>query len=296
MISIVICSINQHFLSQVKENISSTIGVEYELLIWDNLQDSKGICEVYNTMAKQARFEYICFLHEDILFETMNWGHKISSIFLNQPDIGVIGVAGSKYKSGYLSGWYSGVKELDCANIVHRYSWGDEHVLLTPCPDSDLEEVVCIDGVFICCRKKIWEQVGFDQEHLNGFHFYDIDFSTKAASLCKVAVSFDVLITHITKGGDFGDSWVKIAMDYHKLQEKKLPVYINGQASLGVDKQIIKSWLDVLKNYRISWGNKFKWLFIQKLFLKPRLYYSILKFLLYKPLGLRYIHKSVKQK
>jgi len=296
MISIVICSINENYLSQVKENISSTIGVEYELLIWDNLQDSKGICEVYNIMASQARYEYVCFLHEDILFETSDWGHKISSIFQNRPDIGVIGVAGSKYKSSYLSGWYSGVKELDCANIVHRYSWGDEHVLLNPSPESNLEEVVCIDGVFICCRKKIWEQITFDQENLTGFHFYDIDFSTRAASICKVAVSFEILITHITKGGDFGDSWVKIAIDYHKLHGKKLPVYINGYANSGADKQIIKAWLDVLKNYRISWRNKFNWLATQKLFAKPRLYYSVLKFLLYKPLGLRYIHKSVKRK
>lgn len=296
MISIVICSINEKYLSQVKENISATIGHEYELLIWNNLQDSKGICEVYNRMAEQARFEYICFLHEDILFETENWGRKISSIFQKQPAIGVIGVAGSKFKSAYFSGWYTGNKDIDCANIIHRFNTGDEHVLLNPKKDNDLEEVVCIDGVFICCRKSIWKQVRFNQEHFSGFHFYDIDFSTRASAVCKVAVSFDVLIVHITKGGDFGDKWVNEAFVYHQLYEKKLPVYLNGQTHTGVDKKICKTWLDVLKRYKICWPNKWKWVVRQKLFLHPDLYYSIVKFLLYKPLGLQYIHKAFKRK
>ncbi len=66
MISIIICSVNQNYLKDVAENISNSIGVEYELLVWDNREAKKGLCEVYNMMAAKARYDYLCFLHEDI--------------------------------------------------------------------------------------------------------------------------------------------------------------------------------------------------------------------------------------
>ena len=296
MISIIICSINPAYLAQVKENISSTIGIEYELLVWDNRVENKGICEVYNYMARQARFEYTCFIHEDILFETKDWGRKIVSIFSSQPTTGVIGVAGSKYKSAFLSGWYSDIRELDCANIIHRYPATDEHICLKPDPAHDTEEVVCVDGVFICCRRNLWQQLLFDEKNFTGFHFYDVDFSIRASKLCKLIVSFEILLVHITRGGDFGDSWVKVALDFHTRQKGMLPVSVNKILPAQADKRIISTWLDVLKNHPVSWSNKWKWISRQKLFRYPALYYSALKFLLYKPLGLRYVHKSRQRK
>jgi hypothetical protein len=297
MISIVICSINPAYLAQVKENISSTIGVEYELLIWDNRAEKKGICEVYNQMASQARFEFACFLHEDVLFETRDWGRKLVSIFTGQPATGVIGVVGSKYKSAFLSGWFTNVPELDCANIIHRYPNREEHLSLKPDPGRDTEEVVCVDGVFICCRTKLWQQLLFDEKNLTGFHFYDIDFSIRASKICKLIVCFDILLVHITPGGgDFGDSWITVALDYHSRQKGLLPVSVQKSMAANTDKKIIWTWLDVLKNYPVSWANKWKWISWQKLLRYPELYYSVLKFLLYKPLGLRYLHKSRQRK
>lgn len=296
MISIVICSINPGYLAQVKENISSTIGIEYELLVWDNLGERKGICEVYNYMARQARFEYTCFVHEDVLFETKDWGRKIVSIFTGQPDAGVIGVVGSKYKSAFLSGWFSNIPELDCANIIHRYPRHDEHIFLKPDPAQNSEEVICVDGVFICCRTNLWKQLLFDEKNLTGFHFYDLDFSIRASKLCKLIVCFDILLVHITTGGDFGDSWVNVALDYHSRQKGLLPVSVKKLLAADTDKKIIATWLDVLKNHPVSWSNKWKWITRQKLLRYPGLYYSLLKFLLYKPLGLQYLHKSWQRK
>ncbi|MEO7922237.1 MAG: glycosyltransferase [Chitinophagaceae bacterium] len=296
MISIVICSVNTGNLSEVNKSISTTIGIEYELLIWDNQRENKGLCEVYNMMAEKARFDYVCFLHEDIIFETNNWGIRLVDIFSKQPTTGVIGVAGSKYKSIAFSGWYTGIKEFDCANITHRFSYGDELIYLRPVDNNEQEEVVCLDGVFICARKKIWDTIRFDQEKLPGFHFYDIDFSTRAAAICAIVVTYEIGLIHITKGGDFGDNWVKVAISYHLAMKKQLPftrVAVNTQE---IEQIIIRSWLDLLKNYRISIINKWGWISRQKLLLRPSLFYSILKFLLYKPLGLRHIHKPGSKK
>ena len=73
MFSILICSINVSYLEKLKINIQETIGNEYELLVWDNLANTKPISEVYNLLAEQARYPYYCFIHEDIQFQTENW-------------------------------------------------------------------------------------------------------------------------------------------------------------------------------------------------------------------------------
>ena len=296
MISIVICSINSDYLSQVKENISSTIGIEYELLIWNNLHEGKGICEVYNLMAEKARFNIISFLHEDIIFQTKDWGAKVLKIFSEHPGTGVLGVAGSKYKSDVYSGWFTGIKEFDCANVIHRYKHGDELNYLTPTDRPVLEDVVCLDGVFICSRKSVWEEVKFDQTNLNGFHFYDIDFSLRASKHCVVSVTYEIGIVHITRGGDFGNNWVSTAIDYHFLSKNLLPASILPMVPVSVNKVIFITWLDVLKKYNISWKNKWKWIMGQQLFRHVSLLYPIAKFLFYKPLGLRYIHKILRKK
>jgi hypothetical protein len=242
----------------------------------------------------EARFDYLCFVHEDVLFETSHWGEKIKTIFNSDPKIGVIGVAGNKYKSAFCSGWYAGRKELDCGRINHRYPQGDQLIDLRPENNSPLERVVCVDGVFICCRKECWAQTKFAEERLPGFHFYDIDFSIRAAKSFTVAVTFDILLTHITSGGDFGNNWIKTALDYHKSDKIELPATILEQVPPGIDMHIVKIWLDVLKNYKINWSYKWKWVSSQELLKYPRLYYSVIKFFLYKPLGLRRIHKPGK--
>src|SRR3954471_17263970 len=108
MVSIVICSVNAGYLSSVTENIRATIGIEYELLVWNNVKEKKGLCEVYNMMAAKARYPYLCFLHEDILFTSANWGVTLIDLFRRRPAAGVVGIAGGKYKSRMYSGWYTG--------------------------------------------------------------------------------------------------------------------------------------------------------------------------------------------
>ena len=294
MISVLICSADNSLLNQVKTNIGQTIGVEHEILFFDNLE-KKGICEVYNSLAARAKYSYLCFVHEDILFQTLDWGLLVEDIFSKNPAIGVVGVAGSKYKSKCFSGWYSGISGFDCANILHRYSYGDESICLQPNRENVLEEVVCLDGVFICSRKEVWQQSKFNDADLKGFHFYDIDFSLRASRICRLAVTYGISIIHITKGGDFGDNWVKTAIGYHICFGKMLPYTKLVDHSYSVEEKIIKTWLDVLKKQTISWKNKLQWIGVQRLYYRPALYYSIAKFLFYKSMGIEYFHKLLKK-
>ena len=293
MISVIVCSIKPGLLEQLKININKSIGVDYELLVYDNRNDRKGLCAVYNQLGKRAKYNVLCFIHEDILFNTQEWGRILLSI-LNEKDIEVLGLAGSKYKSAFCSGWYTGNKYFDCANVLHRFSDHDEKIYLSPSGNSVVEEVVCVDGVFIACKKNVWEQTLFDEENLKGFHFYDLDFSLRAAKNFKVAVTYQIDIAHITFGGDFGNNWIANAMLYHQQNKHLLPVTKLHKASKQNEINIAKTTLDVLKNQKISWSNKMQWIKLQKLHNYPSLYYSLLKFLLYGPLKLNLVHKLFK--
>ena len=82
MLSVLICSINGELLRQVKQNIAETVGVPYEILVWDNKASNDGICKVYNRLASDAQYPLLLFVHEDVTFETMNWGQKLAQKLL----------------------------------------------------------------------------------------------------------------------------------------------------------------------------------------------------------------------
>jgi hypothetical protein len=97
------------------------------------------------------------------------------------------------------------------------------------------------------------------------------------------------------EGCDFGDNWVKTAIEYHIRSGKKLPGTKLVDHSYSIEEKISKTWLDFLKRYRISWKNKWQWIRMQKLYNKPALYYPIVRFLFYEPAGIENFHKSFKK-
>ncbi|MGN6603999.1 MAG: glycosyltransferase [Ginsengibacter sp.] len=296
MISVLICSVKPHLLKKVSENIRKTIGIPHEILFKDNRIENSGVCKVYNELALKAKYEKLCFIHEDVILKTADWGKKIIELFEEDKSIGLIGLAGCKYKSGYFSGWYSGVREFDCANYFHEYPDGNEHVYLNPKQSGNPQEVVCIDGVFICCTKEAWQQTLFDEKLLKGFHFYDIDFSLRVSKEFKSIVAFDIDLVHITTGGDYSNNWVETAILYHQEKKDFLPFSKISIDSKATDRKVIKTTMDHLKYFKISWRNKFRWIILQKLFLNPSYFYSIAKFLFYEPLGLKKIHTKLKNR
>ena len=99
MISIIISSVNKNQLRLVAENIRKTIGVPFELLSFDNHEGKYGICEIYNKGIAKAKYDILCFMHEDIEIHTDKWGNIVSAYFENNKELGLVGVAGSDNKS-----------------------------------------------------------------------------------------------------------------------------------------------------------------------------------------------------
>ena len=295
MISLVVCSINPQYLKSLIENVDSNIGIAHEWLVWDNRKESIGLCEVYNRMAEQATFPFICFLHEDVLIKTKDWGKLLIDICEKQ-GASLVGVAGGKYKSHLFSGWYSGGKEMDYYSIIHRLNGKDEKISGPEKWQEPEVDVACIDGVLMFSTKEAWKTNRFNDDLLKGFHYYDIDFSVRVAKNEKVLVTNRLDIIHLTVGGDFSDKWVQQTMLWHSNMKSILPYSVAKIPDTRIDEKVAKYWLDWLKNMPISLTYKFKWINLQKLYMKPALWYSILKFLIYKPFGLQKVHYFIKGK
>jgi Glycosyltransferase like family len=280
MFSIIVCSINSVYLKQLQISLEQTVGQPFELLVWDNLAEQRPITEVYNLLAARARYPYWCFIHEDIRFDTMNWGGHLLKAFDENPTTGMIGIAGAKYKSKTASGWTTGVKELDCCNIRHQDKNGQIiHLYLNP-NKSVLEQVVNVDGVFIVIRSEVWETARFNEKNLRGFHLYDIDFSFHVVQHWQAAVLFNIDIMHFTQGGNYGDAWLEPTIRWHSLYSNQLPqsAAVNTDEK-ELEKKIRTFWLKRLSLEKISWKNKWKWIRAGKSWQNPMEWHRIALFL-----------------
>ncbi len=64
-----------------------------------------NICEAYNRGAAKAKYDILCFVHDDVEFITPDWGKNILQHFADDPDTGVLGVGGSICKCRMASAW-----------------------------------------------------------------------------------------------------------------------------------------------------------------------------------------------
>jgi len=246
MISIVICSVNPTYLNDLSINIRETIGVPYEILSFDNRDGSSGICEVYNKGIAQANFDIICFIHEDIIIHTQNWGQVLAEIF-SDPKVGLVGLAGSTYKSLAATGFYFTMMqglELNHVNIKQRFKnnlKAEVHDYENP-GNERLTQVACVDGVWLCARKEALNSYRFDEELLMGFHGYDLDLSLGIGQYFQVMVTFDILITHFSEG-NFDRKWFTEILKIHNKWGRILPLNLAGlskQQIVAMEKKVFK--------------------------------------------------------
>ena len=284
MISIIISSAGAEQLLQVTENISLTIGVPFEIISRDNTVDPKGICEVYNSCAAQAKYPILCFMHQDIIVKTNNWGQVLADIFNNNAEIGLVGVAGSSYKSLSPSPWGGHAIDTKYLNLEQCYKFKDSaprHLYRNP-KDEKITEVAVIDGVFICTTKKVFAEHPFDNQLFKGFHAYDVDLSLSIGQKYKVVVTYDIFLSHLSEGR-YDKVWMEQNIILHNKWNAHLPVNIEGltlkQQEL-VEKVSFRSFINELVEFDIPlaaasellWkNNRFVNLFL-KIFWKMNFY------------------------
>lgn len=243
--------------ANIANNIKATIGVEFEIIKIDNRENKYSICQAYNKGAEKAKYNFICFVHEDVMFVSQNWGITFTQHFSVNNSLGVVGLGGSYYKGPFASGWGALEKKLDFVNIQMQALDGNFEIFYNNPGGGALTETVILDGVLLFTQKKVWQLVKFN-EQIKGFHFYDIDFCLRLfLSGYKAAVENTVTVKHFSRG-KFDDRWVVAALQYHKKNKKLIKEVIKKSGTIPQRsiEELQTLWLKRFSKHNISKINK----------------------------------------
>jgi hypothetical protein len=237
MISIVICSRKKELCDQLVSNVKETIGCHYDLQI---MLDTTSITQAYEEGLSKCKSSICLFLHEDLLFHTINWGSILVRCFVENKQIGLLGIAGAKSKTYIPSAWWDCPEEDKVLRLIqHKPDGSKEDQGLG---SEKLVEVAVIDGVFMALRKE--SGAHFDQT-LPGFHGYDLDLSLAVQEKgYKVAVIQDILLEHFSLG-NLHQGWLSSVLHVHRKYKHVLPIRL-GSAGIG---QELNNLIQLFKHY-----------------------------------------------
>lgn len=231
MISLIICSRLPELPDDLKKNIETTIGCEYELVVIDNSTNKYNIFQAYNEGVRLSKGDILCFMHEDIQFHTPQWGKIVISYF-NDKSIGIVGVVGTCYMPQCPAAWWhthylaGQLIQGNYENDVYRkedifYKQYNENC-------NSLVNACIVDGLWFCMPKSIFNKIKFDDVLYHGFHCYDIDICMQVIKLhYQVKISYDILIEHFSSG-KCDKVWYENLNIWYRKWKKMLPI------SLGV--------------------------------------------------------------
>lgn len=196
MISCIVCSRSADISTTLKENLSVTIGCEYELVVVDNSNNNYTIFSAYNEGVRRAKGDVLCFMHEDIYYYTQNWGTIVNNYFINDSSLGLLGILGSHH----LARCVCGVGDSSLLS-AHYYIKSDLYDRGKYFNTNGTAEVVVVDGMWFCIRKSLFfSKIMFDETFL-GFHYYDMDICMQVInSGYSCQVTNKVLLRHESLG------------------------------------------------------------------------------------------------
>ena len=201
------------------ESITKSSGVhKIEILPYEN-PGKYSLTEVYNMGLKKASNDIIVFCHDDIKFDTKNWGRKLLKHF-SKTDYGVVGVAGCRYlpQSGK---WWEIASEM-MGQVYHEHEGKRWLSTYNPKFGNSVLPAVLVDGLFFgVVRSRIKES--FD-ESVKGFHFYDLNFCVQNyLKGVKIGVISNIDITHLSIGMT-NEEWENNRIIFSEKYKNDLPI------------------------------------------------------------------------
>ena len=231
MISIIICQRTQILPVELTSNIQQTIGCDYEIVGIDNSNNQYSIFSAYNKGVRRAKGAILCFMHDDILFQSNNWGSIVEDLFKKNEGIGALGVAGGHIMYNCPCSWWN--SDITSLHILTPDSHGqmDESIHREYAGERTSIEVASIDGLWMCIRRSLFDTICFDDKTFSGFHCYDSDICMQILMAgYKIKVTFEIDILHKGKGNLNAQYYHDIEL-WHKKWKDYLPVVRGIQMS-----------------------------------------------------------------
>lgn len=219
----------------------------------------KSLSQVYNEIIDESSHDIVVLIHDDLEFDTKNWGDKILKTFQKNNEYGIIGLAGSKYLPE-TSKWWE-VPNTMYGIVNHKHQGKKWTSTYSPHSNSIIDTVL-LDGLFLALDKtKIKEK--FD-ETIPGFHFYDLGFTVKNfLSDVKIGVTTSVRVTHLSIG-QTNQQWEDNRILFSEKYKNILPIDITKKNRSETfifchDQNLI---LDFEKNQKFKNLNNYTYVFL----------------------------------
>ncbi len=202
MISLIVCSRRNHVPQALRDNVAQTIGdTPFEWIVIDNSKNLYNIFQAYNEGIRLAKGDILCFMHDDVLFHSKDWGKMVGDCFESYPKLGCLGVAGSHLMLDLPSSyWHS---ETFCLHCYCKDETGTP-VLIEDARyknDNGLTQVASVDGLWMCLRRSLFDTIRFDDQTFKGFHCYDSDICMQVIQAgFDIGVTFEVAVEHSKSG------------------------------------------------------------------------------------------------
>ena len=224
MISIIICNRTHPINLSLQRNIQDTVGVEYEIVAIDNSRGNYNIFQAYNEGVRRAKSDILCFMHDDILFQSNNWGSIVEDLFKKNEGMGALGVAGGHIMYNCPCSWWNSDITSMHVFTVDSYGQPNEAIHREYADGQATIEVASIDGLWMCIRRSLFDTISFDDKKFSGFHCYDSDICMQIlAAGYQIKVTFEIDILHKGKGNLNAQYYHDIEL-WHKKWQDQLPI------------------------------------------------------------------------
>ena len=203
-IGVVVCSVETDKFERVRALYHRLLaGVPHQIL---GIHDARSLCEAYNRALRAVRGDIVIFSHDDVDILAPDFAGCLVAALAR---FDVVGVAGATRAAGPAWSW---------AGHPHVHGWithrsaadGDWRVSISS-PWPIVAGAQLLDGVLIAGWRRVFEAVPFDAETFDGFHFYDVDFTLRAARAgWRIGICGELLVVHQSEGR-FGADWERYA-------------------------------------------------------------------------------------
>lgn len=227
-IDVVVCSKDAEQARIHRRNVLKTALVP---LVYHRVENSEnqfgGICRAYSAGFNQGEADIVVFVHEDVFFLQPGWGKQVLQLFDENPQMGLLGVAGSSRLQADNPLWVRAGRPWIHGRVMHWLNNG-ERIFSTEysgTAENVVQRVAVVDGLFMAVRRSSMQGLGFDASTFGGYHFYDLDLCMQmhVAGLYQICVSSELSVCHMS-GGGFDQSWKESAVQFLRKWGADLPV------------------------------------------------------------------------